>query len=104
MVSAAPMSGDWFHQHFGTSSDALRVTAWHGPNNQRARKAGIPGEALLDYGAIDLKKGGAAIPYSEEDPYLRKEFSAKLAAEGVKSRMEDRFYVGGSNDEPGDVM
>jgi quercetin dioxygenase-like cupin family protein len=105
MVSAAPMSGDWFHQHFGTSSDALRVTAWHGPNNQRARKAGIPGEALLDYGAIDIKKGGAAIPYSEEDPYLRKEFTAKLASEGVKSRMEDRFYVGGSNDdEVGDVM
>ena len=104
MVSAAPMSGDWFHQHFGTSSSALRVTAWHGPNNQRARKAGIPGEALLDYGAIDLKKGGAAIPYSDEDPYLRKEFEAKLKTDGVKSRMEDRFYKEGGGDEIGDVM
>jgi mannose-6-phosphate isomerase-like protein (cupin superfamily) len=104
MVSAAPMSGDWFHQHFGTSGEALRVTAWHGPNNQRARKAGIPGEALLDYGAIDLKKGGAAIPYSDEDPYLRKEFEAKLKADGVKSRMEDRFYKEGGGDEIGDVM
>jgi quercetin dioxygenase-like cupin family protein len=104
MVSAAPMSGDWFHQHFGTSKEALRVTAWHGPNNQRARKAGIPGEALMDYGAIDLKKGGSAIPYHEEDPALRKEFTATLAKEGVSSRMEDRWYTGDSGDEPGDVM
>ncbi|MDO9443458.1 MAG: cupin domain-containing protein, partial [Beijerinckiaceae bacterium] len=68
LVSAAPMSGDWFHQHFGISKDPLRVSAWHGPNNQRSRKAGLPGEALMDYGAIDLKKGGSAIPYCDEDP------------------------------------
>jgi mannose-6-phosphate isomerase-like protein (cupin superfamily) len=104
MVSAAPMSGDWFHQHFGTSKEGLRVTAWHGPNNQRARKAGLPGEKLMDYGAIDLKKGGSAIPYHEEDPALRKEFTATLAAQGVASRMEDRWYQGDSGDEPGDVM
>jgi hypothetical protein len=104
MVSAAPMSGDWFHQHFGTSKEALRVTAWHGPNNQRARKAGVPGEQLMDYGAIDLKKGGSAIPYHEEDPALRKEFAATLAKDGAKSRMEDKWYAGDSGDEPGDVM
>src|ERR1700731_2148098 len=45
-VSAAPMSGDWFHQHFGTSSEALRLTAWFGINNSRARKPGRPGEQL----------------------------------------------------------
>ena len=33
IVSAAPMSGDWFHQHFGTSKGPLRLVAWHGPNN-----------------------------------------------------------------------
>ena len=105
MVSAAPMSGDWFHQHFGTGTEPLRVTAWHGPNNQRARKAGIPGEALLDYGAIDVTKGGAAIPYWMEDPYLRKEFEAKLVADGKQSRMEDKWYQeGGGGDEVGNVM
>jgi quercetin dioxygenase-like cupin family protein len=104
MVSAAPMSGDWFHQHFGTSKQGLRVTAWHGPNNQRARKAGIPGEALMDYGAIDLKKGGSAIPYHEEDPALRKQFTEALKAEGVANRMEAKWYEGESGDEPGDVM
>jgi len=27
MVSAAPMSGDWYHQHFGASKGPLRLTA-----------------------------------------------------------------------------
>jgi hypothetical protein len=30
--------------------------------------------------AIDLKKGGTAIPYHEEDPYVRAEFEAALKA------------------------
>jgi hypothetical protein len=94
MVTAAPMSGDWFHQHFGVSRDPLRLTAWFGANNSRARKPGLPGEAIMDYGAIDLKKGGSAIPYHEEDPYLRKEFEATLAKDGATSRMEQRFYDG----------
>ena len=92
MVSAAPMSGDWFHQHFGVSKQPLRLMAWHGPNNQRARKAGRPGEQLMDYGAIDLKKGGSAIPYHEEDPAIRREFEQTLAREGLASRMEPSRY------------
>jgi quercetin dioxygenase-like cupin family protein len=92
MVSAAPMAGDWFHQHFGVSKEPLRLTAWFGPNNQRARKAGIPGEKLMDLGAIDIRDGGSAIPYWDEDPYLRKEFEETLAKDGAKSRMEPRFY------------
>jgi hypothetical protein len=30
--------------------EGLRITAWHGPNNQRSRKPGRPGEQLMDYG------------------------------------------------------
>ncbi len=92
MVSAAPMSGDWFHQHFGVSRDPLRLTAWFGANNARARKPGLPGEPAMDLGAIDLKKGGGAIPYHEEDPALRREFETNLAAEGASTRMEARWY------------
>jgi hypothetical protein len=92
MVSAAPMSGDWFHQHFGASKEPLRLMAWHGPNNQRSRKAGRPGEQLMDYGAIDLKKGGSAIPYHEEDPALRQEFEETLRKEGLVSRMDPKLY------------
>ena len=105
MVSAAPMSGEWFHQHFGVSKDPLRVTAWHGPNNQRSRRAGRPGEQLMDYGAIDLKKGGAAIPYHEEDSYLRREFASALAKEGVESRMKPEFYTDpAAGDAIGNIM
>jgi len=106
MVSAAPMSGDWFHQHFGTGTEGLRITAWHGPNNQRAGKAGVPGEQLMDYGAIDLKKGGSAIPYCEEDKFIRAEFEATLNREGIASQMEDRFYQPSSDGagEPAQLM
>jgi hypothetical protein len=92
MVSAAPVSGDWFHQHFGVSKDPLRITAWFGPNNARARKPGLPGEKQLDMGAIDIRDGGSAIPYDEEDPNIRKEYEATLVAAGAKTRMEDWLY------------
>ena len=104
LVSAAPMSGDWFHQHFGVSKDPLRLMAWHGPNNQRARRAGRPGEQLMDYGAIDLKKGGSAIPYHEEDPAVRQEFERMLAQEGLPSRMDPKLYEGPPEDGAGDQM
>ena len=92
MVSAAPMTGDWNHQHFGVSKDPLRVTAWFGPNNHPARKPGLPGEAMTDKWAIDIKKGGVAIPYHAEDPFLRQEFEAYMKREGVPVRMEQKLY------------
>jgi hypothetical protein len=47
----------------------------------------------MDYGAIDLKNGGNAIPYHEEDPFIRKEFEETLAKEGAASRMEPGRYI-----------
>jgi len=92
MVSAAPMSGDWFHQHFGISKEPLRLTAWFGPNNARGRKPGKPGETERDLGAIDVREGGNAVPYDMEDPFIRKQFEATLALEGAKTRMQDWLY------------
>ena len=92
MVSAAPMTGDWNHQHFGVSKDPLRLTAWFGPNNHPARKPGLPGEAMTDKWAIDIKKGGVAIPYYAEDPYIRNEFETYMKAQGVPVRMEPKLY------------
>jgi quercetin dioxygenase-like cupin family protein len=91
MVSAAPMGGNWFHAHFGTSKEPLRLTAWFGPNAP-GRERGRPGEQAIDYGAIDIKDGGTAIPYYDEDPYLRKEYEETLHQEGVTSRMEESLY------------
>jgi quercetin dioxygenase-like cupin family protein len=91
MVSAAPMGGNWFHAHFGVSKQPLRLSAWFGPNAP-GRERGRPGEKAIDYGAIDLKDGGTAVPYYDEDPFLRKEYEATLKQEGVVSRMDDSLY------------
>jgi hypothetical protein len=40
-----------------------------------------------------MKDGGTAIPYNEEDPFLRKEFEETLASVGAKSRMEPELYT-----------
>jgi hypothetical protein len=94
------MSGDWFHQHFGISKEPLRLTAWFGPNNARGRKPGLPGGEEKDLGAIDLRDGGNAIPYDEEDPYIRKEYEETLIKEGAETRMEEHLYQPPSGDDP----
>ena len=92
MVSAAPMSGDWFHQHFGVGKDPLRMMAWLGPNNARGEKAGRPGATEIFSGSVDIRDGGSAIPYDEEDPHIRREYEAALTAVGATSQMEDWRY------------
>jgi hypothetical protein len=92
MVSAAPMSGDWYHQHFGIGDGPLRLTAWFGPNNHDGMRPGVPGEKLGDVWAWDIDKGGKAIPYHLEDPAIRAIYEAELAKSGCVSRMEDRLY------------
>jgi len=91
MVSAAPMGGHWIHQHFGISRDPFRLMAWFGPNAP-GREAGRPGEEAIDYGAIEMKDGGTAIAYRDEDPYIRKEYEETLKEEGVPSRMVDSIF------------
>jgi hypothetical protein len=44
--------------------------------------------------AIDVNKGGKAVPYHMEDPFIRKEYEETLAKEGVVSRMEEKLYMG----------
>ena len=45
-----------------------------------------------DLGAIDIRDGGNAIPYDEEDPFIRSEYEETLKREGGVSRMEDWIY------------
>ena len=53
---------------------------------------GRPGEKAIDYGAIDLKEGGTAVPYYDEDPFLRREYEETLKKEEIVSRMEESLY------------
>jgi hypothetical protein len=54
---------------------------------------------MRDVWSIDTDKGGNAIPYHLEDPFLRAEYQQTLAREGLESRMKARFYEpGGATD------
>ena len=93
MVSAAPMGGQWFHQHFGIAREPLRLMAWFGPFGRgTGREPGRPGEEVLDKNAMHLDEGGSAIPYWDEDPYIRREYESTIRREGVELRMDERFY------------
>lgn len=93
MVSAAPMGGQWFHQHFGIAKEPLRLMAWFGPFGRgTGREPGRPGEQVLDKNALDLNEGGNSIPYWDEDPFIRQEYQELIRREGVESRMDASFY------------
>lgn len=93
MVSAAPMGGQWFHQHFGIAKEPLRLMAWFGPFGRgTGREPGRPGEQVLDKNAMHLDEGGNAIPYWDEDPFIRREYEELIRREGVELRMDDAFY------------
>jgi hypothetical protein len=92
LVSAAPMGGNWFHQHFGASKEPLRLMAWFGPYTNRTLESGPPGKTVANVIALDTREGGTAIPYDEEDPFLRREFDETLRREGLESRMPKDVY------------
>jgi quercetin dioxygenase-like cupin family protein len=94
MVSAAPGGARWFHQHFGVSKQAFRLTAWFGPN-EPGREPGPAGEKLTDANAIDVDLGGNAIPYFMEDPFIRAEYAANLERECATNRMAPEWYTSG---------
>jgi mannose-6-phosphate isomerase-like protein (cupin superfamily) len=89
VVAAAPGGGSWYHQHFGSSAGPLRLLVLVG---------GAPGHQyhLLDasqsYINKDIEDGGASISYRSEDPYVRAEFEARLARNGVTSHMRPELY------------
>ena len=60
----------------------------------------------MDYGAIDLGKGGSAIPYHQEDGRSAASSKRALDREGMASRMEERFYEPSSDpgEEPAQLM
>ncbi len=93
LVTAAPMANDWYHQHFAVGTEPLRLTAWYGPRKPGLNwDAAAPGSKTIDFGAIDIRDGGTAIPYDEEDPAVRRDYEAMLAKDGVKSRMDPKLY------------
>ena len=93
MVTAAPGGERWYHQHFNASAEPFRLTAWFGPNHPTLADGKPPGAKQIDYTAMDVTEGGTSIPYWMEDPRLRAEFEALIAAGGGRSRMDPALYV-----------
>jgi quercetin dioxygenase-like cupin family protein len=93
MISAAPMHGDWFHQHFGTHPEGLRLLVLDGPYGPGFRRGGAPGDGASDLGATDTRDGGNAISYIDEDPQVRKSYEDALSAEGMRSGMPPWVYT-----------
>lgn len=56
------------------------------------QQPGRPQAKAIDEGAIDVRDGGTAIPYDEEDPFIRVEYEETLKREGVTSRMTDSLF------------
>jgi quercetin dioxygenase-like cupin family protein len=93
MISAAPMTGDWFHQHFGTSPGGIRFLIFDGPYGPAYRRGGAPGSNAMDAGAVDTRDGGNAISYVDEDPQIRATYAEELAEKGAESQMPEWAYT-----------
>ena len=93
MISAAPMTGDWYHQHFGTAPGGVRYLIFDGPYGPGFRSGGAPGSAGMDAGAVDTRDGGNAISYVDEDPQIRKSYSDELAKHGMTNEMPEWAYT-----------
>ena len=93
MISAAPMTGDWFHQHFGTSPGGIRFLIFDGPYGPGIKPGKAPGSDARDGGAQDTRDGGNAIAFPDQDPAIRKEFERMIALEGLESTMPEWAYT-----------
>jgi hypothetical protein len=94
MVAAAPSGGDWFHQHFGTGTEPIRLLVFSGlASASWAVQAGgvTPGQTAT-VSSVSLEDGGRSIDYASEDPFIRNEYEQTLAADGMTSRMGDELY------------
>ena len=105
LVAAAPGGGNWFHQHFGISSDRFRViNYWGGPTGQWGDELSEEGSASAGshdgLGEDEVKagnlfgihQGGRTILYEEEDSHIRQYFEERLAEVGGKSTMPSEVY------------
>lgn len=90
LVAAAPGGGNWFHQHFAVSEEPFRVINYWGGPTPIAMESLNPETGKNNNLAI--RDGGGSIPYSEEDPYVRRTFESALADVGMRSQMPEELY------------
>ena len=88
MVTAAPGSGGWFHQHFSTGKDNMKLIAIRHPLRREE-----PGEEIeLPDGTTFLGPGTHKVLFTEEDPQVRKDYQETLKKEGAEFTMPESIY------------
>jgi mannose-6-phosphate isomerase-like protein (cupin superfamily) len=100
MVTAVPGPDSWFHQHFAYGADPFRVFNYTaGVPGTEAAFGGVNGEdpgignEQVQASLTDIDKGGRAIPYYLEDPYIREYFTSRLHEEGAQFTMPPEVYT-----------
>jgi len=80
----SPPSG-WFHQHFNTGPEPARQLALrYGSHRYGVRFSDIQQGAGV---YVSVKEGGSLIEYEDEDPEIRRLFTAECAKNGVEARV-----------------
>ncbi len=91
-VAAAPGGGDWYHQHFGSSAEPLRLLVFFGGLPQTY--SGYGGRSRNNtWGNANIEDGGRSINYKNEDPFIRAEYERMLSKHGLNSQMSPALYV-----------
>jgi quercetin dioxygenase-like cupin family protein len=89
IVSAAPGGSEWFHGHFASSTEPVRVMAWLGGY---PRRVDVPLGGEVVSRNEDLRRGGNTIEYRDEDPAIREIFKEELSRTGAPFNMPAELY------------
>lgn len=91
--------GGWLHGHYSASKEPLGVLVFLGGFPRRVM--GVQGVGWRGLN-LDIKQGGSAIEYRDEDPHIRKMFQEQLAKEGAEPRwivlLRRQFYRQGPSE------
>jgi len=81
--------GDWFHAHFNTGSEPARQLAFYGASGFEPLVPQREGEFSATQESVRV--GGRLIDYADEDPEVRRLYTARLAS-GIPFDMPDSLF------------
>jgi mannose-6-phosphate isomerase-like protein (cupin superfamily) len=94
LVAAAPGGGDWFHQHFGSGREPLRIlNYWGGPSGRWGSTGDVGDDKVKAGNLFGISEGGRTILYHQEDPFVRNYFRQRLAAAGLEMTMPESAFL-----------
>jgi mannose-6-phosphate isomerase-like protein (cupin superfamily) len=77
----------YFHQHFSTGKEPMRVLAVHGTRSLKYEMD----KTEIAWARKSIKEGGHQVEYQDEDPEIRRLFKEEIAKTGAPFRMSEYF-------------